>query len=172
MERRSRDEGAAGSSSSSYVVDLLVDERDDLYRSFSDFDSELTPEHVLSDGCERRLTDASEYPEIELNRSPGGDGIDGEEDIMVITTTSSQQYEQPPTGIDGNNYRSTTVSGLDHAFAMTSVAVAAEKERQSKEEKRVARAVMLVAGTLILMSLILVGVTLSMSDHIDEMGYY
>ena len=45
-----------------------------------------------------------------------------------------------------------------------------EKERQTKEEKRIARAVMVVAGTLIILSVVLVGVTLSMSDHIDEMG--
>ncbi|KAI0210359.1 hypothetical protein LSAT2_004918, partial [Lamellibrachia satsuma] len=44
-----------------------------------------------------------------------------------------------------------------------------EKERQTKEEKRIARVVMLVAGTLIILSVVLVGVTLSMSDHIDEM---
>ena len=45
-----------------------------------------------------------------------------------------------------------------------------EKERQTKEEKRIARVVTLVAGTLIVMSVVLIGVTLSMSDHIDEMG--
>ena len=38
------------------------------------------------------------------------------------------------------------------------------------KQKRIKSAVMVVATVLILMSLILVGVTLSMSDHIDEMG--
>ena len=47
-----------------------------------------------------------------------------------------------------------------------------EKERQTKEEKRISRVVTLVAGTLIIMSMVLIGVTLSMSDHIDEMGEF
>ena len=38
------------------------------------------------------------------------------------------------------------------------------------KQTRIKGLVMVVATTLILMSLILVGVTLSMSDHIDEMG--
>lgn len=40
------------------------------------------------------------------------------------------------------------------------------------KQKRIKSLVMVVATTLILMSLILVGVTLSMSDHIDEMGKF
>ena len=95
--------------------------------------------------------------------------------------TSSRHAHNYRSSIDANDYSAYTAytsatdtssrnQGAEHAYALTSLAVAAEKDRQSKEEKRVARAVMVVAGTLILMSLILVGVTLSMSDHIDEMG--
>ncbi|KAK2143110.1 hypothetical protein LSH36_876g00022 [Paralvinella palmiformis] len=40
----------------------------------------------------------------------------------------------------------------------------------SKKQKRIKRAVMVVGTLLITMSLILVGVTLYMSEHIDEMG--
>ena len=40
----------------------------------------------------------------------------------------------------------------------------------SKKQKRIKSAVMVVGGGLIIMSLVLVGVTLSLSDHIDEMG--
>ena len=44
------------------------------------------------------------------------------------------------------------------------------REDQSPKEKRIKGAVMVVGTVLILMCMILVGVTLSMSDHIDEMG--
>ncbi|ELT99065.1 hypothetical protein CAPTEDRAFT_197722 [Capitella teleta] len=43
---------------------------------------------------------------------------------------------------------------------------------QSPKQKRIKSLVMVIATTLILMSLILVGVTLSMSDHIDEMDVF
>ena len=41
---------------------------------------------------------------------------------------------------------------------------------KTDSQKRVARVVMVLATLMLLMSLLLVGVTLSMSDHIDEMG--
>ena len=45
-------------------------------------------------------------------------------------------------------------------------------EEKTDEQKRVARAVMVIASLMILTSVLLVTVTLSMSDHIDEMGEY
>ena len=45
-----------------------------------------------------------------------------------------------------------------------------QKEPKTESQKRVARIVMVLATTMLLMSLLLVGITLSMSDHIDEMG--
>ncbi len=41
---------------------------------------------------------------------------------------------------------------------------------QTEKQKRVARIVMVIATIMILSSILLVAVTLSMSDHIDEMG--
>ena len=45
-----------------------------------------------------------------------------------------------------------------------------EAEPKTAKEKRLARVVMVVASLMIVSSFLLVGVTLSMSDHIDEMG--
>ena len=39
-------------------------------------------------------------------------------------------------------------------------------------QKRVARIVAVIAGALIIMSVLLVTITMRMSDHIDEMGKY
>ena len=47
-----------------------------------------------------------------------------------------------------------------------------EAETQTPTEKRVARMIVVVAGVFLLASFVLVGVTLSMSAHIDEMGGY
>ena len=43
-------------------------------------------------------------------------------------------------------------------------------EETSDKQKRVARIVMAIAIIMLAMSVLLVGVTLSMSDHIDDMG--
>jgi hypothetical protein len=42
--------------------------------------------------------------------------------------------------------------------------------KASAKEKRIKKAVMIVASLMILASMVLVGVSLSMSEHIDEMG--
>jgi len=43
-------------------------------------------------------------------------------------------------------------------------------KKEDLKEKRIKKTVMVVATFMILASFVLVGVSLSMSDHIDEMG--
>lgn len=44
------------------------------------------------------------------------------------------------------------------------------EEEPTKKQKRVARVVMVVALVMLLMSVLLVAVSLTMTDHIDDMG--
>lgn len=45
-----------------------------------------------------------------------------------------------------------------------------DDQPKTPKEKRMARVVMVIATLMIMSSFLLVGITLSMSDHIDEMG--
>lgn len=69
---------------------------------------------------------------------------------------------------DSNTYFKTSPG--DEVRALAGTVVGEEDEVQTLKQKKIARAVMIVAGGLIIISILLVGITLAMSHRIDEMG--
>jgi len=85
---------------------------------------------------------------------------------LVSATTTS--VIRPVAAVHPETF---TASGRPRHFRSTRQPLSlSNSKKEDLKEKRIKKTVMVIATFMILASFVLVGVSLSMSDHIDEMG--
>jgi len=91
--------------------------------------------------------------------------------LAKVSATTTSMVRPAGVLVDTETLTTSASAGRPRHFRSTRQALSLSASRKEDlKEKRIKKTVMVVATFMILASFVLVGVSLSMSDHIDEMG--